>query len=821
VARVAELVRVLTDRTAAPPRLWLVTTGAVALTDAEPVAPGTAGLSGLVRVLAFEHPELRASAVDLAAFTAGADLRTELLADRTDDQVAWRAGTRYAAALARAEVDASAGQPVVRDGAYVITGGLGELGQRLAGWLAERGASRIVLCGRTARPITAVTGNAEVHVVLGDIAEPGVALRAVEVATGGGLPLRGAVHAAMVLRDRAVATLGAADLAQVWRPKVEGALRLHEATKGHDLDWWLAFSSAAGVFGSPGQGSYATANAWLDAFTAWRRARGLPGSTINWGPWGTDRDNPVLEPLGFQEGFDALESVLASGRAATTVSRLDAAAVGALFPELTRRPFLAEFAVAAPGPEDGWTAPDPADPGARRQIIDRLRWRVAGLMGFEPDQVDVDAGLTGLGLDSLMAMRARNCVEFDFGATLPVPLLLKGASIADLADHLLGAAPSASPGPRDATERWVASLWREVLGERELTVHADFHALGGDADQLVATITEQLGTAPDRERLFARPTLAAMADELRTAYEGDADAGPVTTLRGISGGDRPPLFLFHPAGGPISVYRELVARLGADQPCIGFERLDEYGSIPERAARYVELLKELQPAGPYRLAGWSFGGYLAYEVASQLTGAGDRVDLVTLVDSILPLESAGSPEQLVLERYQRFAEHMRQSYQVDFRLPVEELTLLGEDEQINRVMALVEEQVPAIGRAILRHQYTSYVDARLAERYRPQPYAGPVLLLRAQDHHTLTTALDSRYRRTDEALGWDALCTDLSVLRVPGDHISMIDPPNVDVLAARLGAALGALDPAPDPALDTAPDPALDPTPPSRLAGAA
>jgi phthiocerol/phenolphthiocerol synthesis type-I polyketide synthase D len=101
-------------------------------------------------------------------------------------------------------------------------------------------------------------------------------------------------------------------------------------------------------------------------------------------------------------------------------------------------------------------------------------------------------------------------------------------------------------------------------------------------------------------------------------------------------------------------------------------------------------------------------------------------------------------------------------------------------------MDRLAEQVPDLGPGVLKHQYESYVDARVAERYTPVRYEGRVLLLRAQDPHPLTTALDPRYLRTDDTLGWDEHCGDLEVVRVPGDHVSMIDPPHVAVLAAAL-----------------------------------
>ncbi|HWE89929.1 MAG TPA: SDR family NAD(P)-dependent oxidoreductase [Pseudonocardiaceae bacterium] len=871
----AAWVRELERRSDPTPRLWFVTVGGTAVDPAESGAPGLGCLRALVRVLAFEHPELRASLVDLGAGATVDHLADELRADSAADEVAWRGDVRYTARLARTDLaQAESGvEPAgrtVRPGAYLITGGLGELGLRVARWLVAGGARRVVLSGRHGpSPATiAVLGElrangTEIDVVPGDIAEPGVARRLVDHAQADGLPLYGVVHAAGVLADRLAIELTEDDLMTVWRPKVLGGAALHEATADVPLDWWLVFSSVAALFGSPGQAAYATANAWLDGLVADRRRQGLPATTIQWGAWeradadGADRANAVLAALRPEQGVAAMETILAGGRAATGVARVDLATTLDLYPELASRPFLADLlAGAGPTTVDGSAGGDdwPGLAAVRRMApdegVDVLRNRLAnllaGLIGTTPDRLDQHLPLTQLGLDSLMAMRMRAAVQHDLGVPPPVSALLRGASLADVADELaatvgitvptvpsppgpqptvpsppgpqptvptvptpqpaaaqpnaerIPAAPAAHGpiGPRDATERWLALLWRDVLGRNGMGVHDDFFAVGGDdvlADQVRALIADRIGDrgpVPEVESLFANPTIAVMADLLRSSFEDNPHQMVVRALR-AEGADVP-LHLFHPAGGPTSVYQPLIAALPNGRPCYGYERLDDVDTVEDKAARYVELLREIQPDGPYLLGGWSFGGCLAYEVASVLTKAGQRVSLVAMIDSILPLPAPNaSPQVLLLERFARFAEHVEHTYGVRLDISITELSTLDEPEQIRFVLDRLSSRVPDLGEAVLRHQYTSYVDARVSERYQPRPYDGRVLLLRAADQHQLTTSLDPRYLRTDEALGWDELCADLRVVRVPGDHVTMIDPPNVAVLAHHLADALG------------------------------
>src|SRR5439155_25798452 len=149
-------------------------------------------------------------------------------------------------------------------------------------------------------------------VVLGDIAATGTADRLVAAATAGGMPLAGVVHAAGVLRDRLLPQVAAGDLAEVWAPKAHGAWLLHAAvaTAGVRLDWWVSFSPAAALLGSPGQAAYATANAWLDGFARWQRAQGVPASAVGWGPWakvggGAGVRLPGLDPIEPDEGIAA------------------------------------------------------------------------------------------------------------------------------------------------------------------------------------------------------------------------------------------------------------------------------------------------------------------------------------------------------------------------------------------------------------------------------------------------------------------------------------------------------------------------------------
>src|SRR6202008_3966831 len=217
-----------------------------------------------------------------------------------------------------------------RDGSYVITGGLGGLGLFLAEKMATAGAGRIVLTSRSEPTLKALETielisaiGSDVVVECGDIAQADTAERLVATATATGLPLRGVLHAAAVVEDATPLKITDELLDRDWAPKVYGAWNLHHATASADLDWFCSFSSAAALLGSPGQGAYAAANSWLDAFTYWRRAQDLPATVIAWGAWAEIGRAAFLEEggttmIGPEEGAHAFETLLRYDRTYTS-----------------------------------------------------------------------------------------------------------------------------------------------------------------------------------------------------------------------------------------------------------------------------------------------------------------------------------------------------------------------------------------------------------------------------------------------------------------------------------------------------------------------
>jgi pimeloyl-ACP methyl ester carboxylesterase/NAD(P)-dependent dehydrogenase (short-subunit alcohol dehydrogenase family) len=459
-------------------RLWWVTTGAVSAQRGDAVSVATAPIWGLGRTVMLELPELGSTLVDLDSSTDALDgLVGELSAGDSENQVAWRAGRRFAARLARADPGAAKRQAPIPEGCTVlVTGGLGALGLHVARWLAGQGTAHLVLTGRrgldTAGAPEAVAElealGARVTVAAVDVADR-EALGAVIQAIPPEWPLRGVVHAAGVLDDGVLIEQDAARFARVLSPKVVGAWNLHELTLGHDIDVFVMFSSMSGLLGSAGQGSYAAANTFLDALAEHRRARGLPAQSLAWGPWsegGMAAGLPAVQQarlarqgmaaLSAAEGIALFGHALARTEVQLGVMSLDLRVLGRglgpnvppLWRALVRVPAKLRPAAEARG---NWASRLKALPETTRadEVRAAVEADIARVLGV--GDVSGDRPLSELGLDSLMALELRNALGKRVGMTLPATLAFDHPTPNAitrwlLTDILANSKPEAPPG---------------------------------------------------------------------------------------------------------------------------------------------------------------------------------------------------------------------------------------------------------------------------------------------------------------------------------------------------------------------------------------
>jgi len=394
------------------------------------------------------------------------------------------------------------------DGAVLMTGGIGALGQYVTRWLATaHGVKDFVLTSRRGMD-TPGAGS-----LVAELADLGVtatvvacdaanadALATVMTAFTEQRPLRGVVHAAGLLDDGVLTGMTPARLDTVFSPKVDGAWNLHTLTEDVELDFFVMFSSISGVMGTPGQGNYAAANAFLDALAYHRRARGLAGTSVAWGAWDgqgmaarlseADRtrfSRQGLDALAPGEGTELFEAAVMSGGPLVIAAALDLPRLQRAFEEhggeapplyrsLLSRSSRGQSQGAGNGGHNlrnvlGGAAPEECE----AIVLAIVRAEVAKALEFASlEDVDVSLPLQNIGIDSLTAVMLRNQLSEMTGLALPATIAFDHANLRALGQFLLTkmeesglGGPSAAPVEETVVARPLAAKGSEDNGAKK------------------------------------------------------------------------------------------------------------------------------------------------------------------------------------------------------------------------------------------------------------------------------------------------------------------------------------------------------------------
>ena len=326
------------------------------------------------------------------------------------------------------------------DRSYLVTGGLGGIGLEVAGWLVEAGAGAVVLNGRRAPDAEAAAvvealraRGAEVRIEVCDVTDGEAVAGMLARVERASPPLGGVIHSVGVVSDGVLENLDWDRFEEVLWPKVLGAWRLHRATLDRELDLFVLFSSVAGVFGSGGQANYAAANAFLDQLARHRRALGLPGQAIAWGPWsGVGEAEATRERLAGRARSGSGETWITPARGIRALARLVREDAGTSVVAALDRSALPSGARWLEDLTDGGPERPATDSG---ELAERLRGlpvseREGELIRFVADEVTavlglrspppLDSGFFDLGMDSLMAVELRNRLDRALGGALAV-----------------------------------------------------------------------------------------------------------------------------------------------------------------------------------------------------------------------------------------------------------------------------------------------------------------------------------------------------------------------------------------------------------------
>jgi polyketide synthase 13 len=517
-------------------------------------------------------------------------------------------------------------------------------------------------------------------------------------------------------------------------------------------------------------------------------------------------------------------------------------------------------------------------------VHDRLAAIVSMAMGYEPEDLPWEVPLIELGLDSMMAVRIKNRVEYDFDLP-PIQLqavrdanlynveqliiyaiehrdevqelhehqktqtaeeiakeqaaLLSGATPATVAsaadpqaepetqappasdvpipppptDPAGPAATAAQPNltaaaqalnqqavaealgsdvpPRDAAERVTFATWAIVTGKSPGGI---FNALPKLDDAAATKMAQRLSERAEGpisvEDVKAATTIEELATTVREHLEAGQIDGFVRTLRARpEGSTKPPVFVFHPAGGSTVVYEPLLKRLPSDTPMYGLERVE--GTIEERARQYVPKLRDLQGDGPFILVGWSLGGVLAYACAIGLRQLGCDVPFVGLIDAVRAGEEIPQTKEEIRKRWERYARFAERTFNVEIpEIPYEQLEELDDEGQVKFVLEAVKQSGVQIPGGIIEHQRTSYLDNRAIDTAQIQPYDGHVTLYMADRYHDDAIMFEPRYATRQPDGGWGDYVSDLEIVPIGGEHIQAIDEPIIAKVGAHISQAL-------------------------------
>jgi amino acid adenylation domain-containing protein len=492
--------------------------------------------------------------------------------------------------------------------------------------------------------------------------------------------------------------------------------------------------------------------------------------------------------------------------------------------------------------------PDPfAGAGARMyRTGDRARWQADGnlmILGRTDNQVKVRGYRVELGeIEAVLRRRpeVRECIvtvreDRPGDRRLVAYVVAEGADAAALREHLrralpeymvpgafvvmaalpqtstgkidrrtlpapdYGAAGAAFDEPASFVEARLIQVWEELLGVEGIGPSQNFFELGGNsfiALRLMATVNRRLRCDLPLATLFAGGTVRHMAEAIEAqGRAAPAALSPVVPLQ--PGGSLPPLFCVHPADRDVVGYVNLVRHLGPGQPVYGLRDLGDDLARPVAtiAAEHVAAIRSVQPEGPYHLLGWSFGGFVAFEMALQLQRQGQPVAFLGMLDTLSPELVHAWPWTRDLDFIVGAASDVAALARRPFALDRAALEGLDPDEQVRRVVEALHAQgaAPAdFDAATLSEGYRTLRDrVRSRAGYVGAPFGGTLTLFRASLVKDRWIEFFAPY--TDEekrTLGWCRHTPEVEVRPVPGAHVTLGSEPHVRVLARELTEAL-------------------------------
>ncbi|MDJ0508249.1 MAG: type I polyketide synthase [Crocosphaera sp.] len=450
-----------------PPKLWLVTQGVQAiLPQKTSLAIAQSPLWGMGKVIALESPKWWGGMIDIDTNRTENEVDNLLLEienHQGENQIAFRNNNRYVPRLVQKQLT-TANQifSLGSDKTYLITGGLGALGLKVAQWMVEKGARNLVLISRrtpsteTQKILNRIREQSvKVEIIAADVGNKGEIGQVFETINTQMPPLKGIIHAAGTIDDGILLEQNWQRFEKVLCSKVEGTWNLHQLTQNHDLDFCIFFSSVSSLFGSPGQSNYAAANQFMDSLAHYRCQLGKPTLSINWGPWAnggmaSEKAQNWLAQMGMKTlspplALAALDYLLKPTNVQVTVADIEWKTFKEIYEIKNKGRLLEEINLNLNKEKE--QTPEESNQIFQKLcetetqnrhilLVTYLQEKIAKALGVVESQLEVQQPLLTMGLDSLMAIELRNQIRKELNLEISIVKLMEDNNIVDLATYL-------------------------------------------------------------------------------------------------------------------------------------------------------------------------------------------------------------------------------------------------------------------------------------------------------------------------------------------------------------------------------------------------
>ena len=728
----------------------------------ETLQAASATVLGVLRTLPQEYPHWHCRSLDLVwpvippaqAPSLIRQLETEFSASTEDGVIAYRGQHRWVQRFEPIHLDDNRSPPLRQQGVYLITGGLGGMGLSIARYLAETVQAQLILLSRS--PLSTAQNaavkekaiqtlrdlGADVFVLSADVADLEAMNQAMATILETFGQIHGVIHAAGLPGRGTIALKTKSQAADILRAKVQGTLVLSQVLAPLQLDWWVLCSSLASVSTGFGQVAYRAANAFLDAFAHQRNLQTNQRTlAINWDAW---------QQVGMAAAMIEQEQQQIQG--STQQQR---------WQQKHRDHQLGLL------------------PAEGVEVFSRA-------LSLVSSQILVSTQPLGDRLRASLSNRDRS----DAQPTVPAPSAQ--TTVSSYARPNLSMAYRA---PRNPTEQTIVQVWQAGLGVEPIGIDDNFFDLGGDsltAVQILNTLRNQLHVSLSLQGFLAAATVAELASTIEpgatpVSIRSDSQPLPPSLVTLRPGQSCPqPLFLVHSAGGSLFSYGALVSHLDSAQTIVGLQPdlstdLAIQRDIAKIATAYLEAVKQVQPAGPYRLGGHSFGGIVALEMAQQLKAKDEEIALLVVMDS--NLVPAASPTLQSQTDLLAFLLDMGTKEKTHKAI----LQALSPDEQLSHFLQHYNTPIPNRQdedyTPLLNFLELFKMHHYAIANYQAHDYWGRVIFCKAQEPDAVT-ALNPEQ-------GWLKIThQQVEIHTVPGNHLTMLNHPNVAILAEILNGSL-------------------------------